>query len=240
MAKKDSKILIIDDDQSIRKVMTVTLQDAGYQVFTAQDGESGLKIFADERPSITLTDLRMPGMDGIEVLKEIKTLDSDKEVIVITAYADIEPVLLAVNLNTLFGYLIKPVQPETLKSAVFRALQNYQASKEMYQTMNRLEAENVRLRLANQQLLNTTDRMVEIQSELQESMVALQEAYRRMSDLAHRDELTQLHNRRYFVQILETEFNRCRPAKLFLSIKTSIFNNVSSDKSTSLDMCPEV
>ena len=66
MVKKDSKILIIDDDESIRKVLTLTLQDVGYQVLTAADGEGGLKIFADERPDITLTDLRMPGMDGIE------------------------------------------------------------------------------------------------------------------------------------------------------------------------------
>jgi len=69
MVDKNSKILIIDDDESIRKVLTLTLQDVGYQVLTAADGEGGLKIFADERPDITLTDLRMPGMDGIAVLK---------------------------------------------------------------------------------------------------------------------------------------------------------------------------
>ena len=65
------KLLVIDDDEPIRKVLSVTLQDAGYQVLTAEDGETGLKIFADQQPEIILCDLRMPGMDGIAVLKEI-------------------------------------------------------------------------------------------------------------------------------------------------------------------------
>ena len=67
MLKEKPKLLVIDDDESIRKVLTVTLRDAGYQVSTAENGEKGLEIFADEGPEIILCDLRMPGMDGISV-----------------------------------------------------------------------------------------------------------------------------------------------------------------------------
>ena len=69
MPEVKPKLLVIDDDESIRKVLTVTLRDAGYQVLSAEDGEKGLKIFAEEEPDIILCDLRMPGMDGISVLK---------------------------------------------------------------------------------------------------------------------------------------------------------------------------
>ena len=99
MVEEKCKLLVIDDDESIRKVLTVTLRDAGYQVLTAGDGESGLKIFAEEGPDIVLCDLRMPGMDGISVLKEIKARDPEKEVIVITAYADMDLAIKALQLK---------------------------------------------------------------------------------------------------------------------------------------------
>ena len=130
MAKKDSKVLIIDDDASIRKVLTVTLQDAGYQVITAEDGESGLKIFADQRPSITLTDLRMPGMDGIGVLKEIKALDSDKEVIVITAHADMDLAVRALQLKA-SDFITKPISTTALEVALDRAQERLELTREL-------------------------------------------------------------------------------------------------------------
>ena len=130
MAKKDSKILIIDDDESIRKVLTVTLQDAGYQVMTAADGKTGLKIFAEERPSITLTDLRMPGMDGVDVLKEIKALEPDKEVIVITAYADMDLAVKALQLKA-SDFITKPISTPALEVALERAQERLELTREL-------------------------------------------------------------------------------------------------------------
>jgi YesN/AraC family two-component response regulator len=70
--------------------MEITLADVGYQVFTAPDGETALSLCAKESPQITITDIRMPGMDGIEVLRRIKEQDPNKEVIVVTAYGEID------------------------------------------------------------------------------------------------------------------------------------------------------
>jgi DNA-binding NtrC family response regulator len=102
MPEEKSKLLVIDDDESIRKVLTVTLQDAGYQVLAADNGEKGLEIFADEGPDIILCDLRMPGMDGISVLKEIKARAPDKEVIVISGYADMDLAVKALQLKAYY------------------------------------------------------------------------------------------------------------------------------------------
>lgn len=130
MANKRSKVLIIDDDESIRKVMTVTLQDAGYQVLTARDGESGLKIFVDEGPDIILCDLRMPGMDGISVLKEMKARDPNKEVIVITAYADMELAITALQLKA-SDFVTKPISTPALEVALERAEERLDLTREL-------------------------------------------------------------------------------------------------------------
>ena len=130
MAKKASKLLVIDDDEAIRKVLTVTLQDAGYQVRTAKDGENGLKIFVDERPDIVICDLRMPGMDGIAVLKEIKTLDPDKEVIVISAYADMDLAIEALQLKA-SDFITKPISTTGLEVALQRAEERLNLTREL-------------------------------------------------------------------------------------------------------------
>jgi len=130
MVDKNSKILIIDDDESIRKVLTLTLQDVGYQVLTAADGEGGLKIFADERPDITLTDLRMPGMDGIAVLKKIKALEPDKEVIVITAHADMDLAVKALQLKA-SDFITKPISTTALEVALERAQERLSLTREL-------------------------------------------------------------------------------------------------------------
>ena len=130
MPDEKAKLLVIDDDESIRKVLTVTLRDAGYQVLAAQDGENGLKIFADERPDIILCDLRMPGMDGISVLKEIKARDPDKEVIVISAYADMDLAVKALQLKA-SDFITKPISTTALEVALERAEERLDLTREL-------------------------------------------------------------------------------------------------------------
>ncbi len=128
--KKDSKLLVIDDDEAIRKVLAVTLQDVGYQVRTAPDGESGLRIFKDEGPDIIITDLRMPGMDGISVLKKIKAVDPDKEVIVITAYGDLDLAIEALQCKA-SDFITKPISTPALEVALQRAEERIQLTREL-------------------------------------------------------------------------------------------------------------
>jgi CheY-like chemotaxis protein len=76
------QVLLIDDEEGIRKVMSIALRDAGYEVWIAESGEQGLEIFRRQQPPLVLTDIKMPGMDGIEVLRRVKEMETDTEVII--------------------------------------------------------------------------------------------------------------------------------------------------------------
>ena len=68
----EDKILLVDDEVGMEKVLGITLSDVGYQVFMADNGREALRIFKTESPPIVMTDIKMPGMDGIELLNHIK------------------------------------------------------------------------------------------------------------------------------------------------------------------------
>ncbi len=115
-----SKILVIDDEESIRLLLKVSLSHKGYDVILAQDGEEGIKAFQESRPSIVLTDVKMPGMDGIEVLKQIKRLDPDTRIIVITGHGEMESAVEALQLEA-SDFINKPITDDALSIALKRA-----------------------------------------------------------------------------------------------------------------------
>ena len=115
-----SKILLIDDEESIRLLLRISLTHKGYEVITAEDGEKGVEMFEQERPTLVLTDIKMPGMDGIEVLRRIKKIDPETEVIVITGHGDMDSAIQSLQLNA-SDFIVKPVKDEVLSVALKRA-----------------------------------------------------------------------------------------------------------------------
>jgi anti-anti-sigma factor len=113
-------ILIIDDEKSTLRIFRLFLSAYGYTVFTAENGKLGLEVFNTERPPIVLTDIKMPGMDGLEVLKRIKETDPSTEVIVITGHGDMDLALQALDLYAT-DFINKPIQKEALDAALARA-----------------------------------------------------------------------------------------------------------------------
>jgi PAS domain S-box-containing protein len=118
------KVLVIDDDPGIRKVTALALEDAGYDVITAPDGEAGIALFVERHPHIVITDVGMPGMDGLEVLRRIKEIDPDKEVIVTTAFTEIALAIRAMQLDAT-GFVTKPFSDAALSGALARARARY-------------------------------------------------------------------------------------------------------------------
>lgn len=116
------RILIIDDEENIRRVTRLTLQAARYEVGEASDGERGLETFGDGSGwDAVLLDQRMPGMDGLETLRHIKERDATARVIMATAYASIELAVDAMKLGAT-DFVRKPMTPEILRNAVSAAL----------------------------------------------------------------------------------------------------------------------
>lgn len=102
------KILIIDDDDSVRQSLVAYLDDSGYHVEQAEDGESGLALFSSFTPDVVLCDLRMPKMDGLTVLSEINKLTPDIPVIVVSGAGVMTDVVQALRLGAA-DYIVKPV-----------------------------------------------------------------------------------------------------------------------------------
>ncbi len=116
------KILIIDDDPSLRRVLEYNLQEEGYDVTTAESGEAGLRFFAEEKPSLVITDMKMSGMDGMQVLKAVKEQSPETLVIIITAFGAVDMAVEAMKLGA-YDYITKPFNREALRLTVKKALQ---------------------------------------------------------------------------------------------------------------------
>ena len=114
------KILLVDDEEGIRKVLGISLADSGYQVLTAENGEEALTIFRTVQPEIVLTDIKMPGMDGIQLLQRIKAENPDTEVIMITGHGEMELAIRSLKYEAT-DFITKPINDEVLEIALKRA-----------------------------------------------------------------------------------------------------------------------
>lgn len=117
-----SSILVVDDDASVRRVLQMQLVEAGYTVATAQSGTEARKLLVESRPKLVITDLRMPGLDGIELLRLIADDQIQTTVIMITAFGSIETAVQAMRLGA-YDYITKPIDYEALLLAVQRAME---------------------------------------------------------------------------------------------------------------------
>jgi two-component system NtrC family response regulator len=119
---RQKTVLLIDDEESLRRVVEYNLHEEGYRVITAVDGATGWGLFQAETVDLVLTDVRMPEMDGVEVLTRIKAMQPDVPVIMLTAHGTINSAVEAMKLGA-FDYLTKPFNREQLKAAVRKAFE---------------------------------------------------------------------------------------------------------------------
>lgn len=128
------RILLADDDSSVRRVLQFKLEKKGFKVDTAADGKQALEILKSNPFDLLLSDIRMPKMDGIELLNEAKSVQPNIKVILITAHATVNQAVQAVKLGA-FDYITKPFEDEELFVAIEKALE-----------FEKLESENKKLR----------------------------------------------------------------------------------------------
>ncbi len=175
-------VLIADDEESLRDILTEVLIDDGHRVVTAEDGDKAIEIFQRQSFPLVITDIRMPGRNGIQLLEDIKAINSEAEVIIMTSHASFETALKAMA-NGAYDYLIKPFESLNMISTVVnRAVDNIRLKEERRKLEERLKINNEQLQKANQEL----------------------------KELSSRDGLTNLFNHRHIMELLEAEVRRSK------------------------------
>ncbi len=115
------KILVVDDEEGARELFNTILGDEGYEVTLAASGEDALTRFKSSPFDLVVTDIKMPGMDGLQLLQEIRKSGSKADVIMVTAYGEVESYLKAMSLGAA-EYINKPIRIKELKRIVHKVL----------------------------------------------------------------------------------------------------------------------
>jgi two-component system NtrC family response regulator len=117
-------ILIVDDEPNYRLIFSEIVKEEGYEVITAESAEKAMPIVRETDLDLVITDMRMPGMDGMEFLKEIKIFNAELPVIMITAFGEVEKAVKAMQAGA-FNYLTKPFNNEELLISIQKAVSHY-------------------------------------------------------------------------------------------------------------------
>ena len=133
------KVLIVDDDNSVNTMLSAELTKRGYQTRTATGAEQALEIYRAGRFDAVISDVRMPRMNGTELLEKIRALDQDIAVILVTGYADIDSAREAVR-HGAFDYVLKPFNLHVLAEGVAAAVARTRRERGLRENRTRLEA----------------------------------------------------------------------------------------------------
>lgn len=140
-------ILLVDDEKDIREVLRLPLTDLGYEVLEAENGADALHLFERLQPPMILTDIKMPGMDGIELLQRVKRANPEIEVIMITGHGDMELAVKSLKYDAT-DFITKPINVDVLEIAIQRSAEriiNRQKLREYTLNLERLVAEKSEL-----------------------------------------------------------------------------------------------
>lgn len=132
-------ILVVDDDASLRRVMKMQLEEAGYAVALAANGDEAVSVLQERRPKLVITDLRMPGKDGMDLLRHIRGEHQETTVIIITAFGSVETAVEAMKAGA-YDYVTKPIDYEALVLVVHRAMERQNLIEEVRKLRSALDA----------------------------------------------------------------------------------------------------
>ena len=131
-------LLLVDDEEGIRTVLGIALADIGYRVITAENGQQALELFHEQAPPIVITDIKMPVMDGIELLKAIKINQPETEVIVLTGHGDMDLAIQCLKLEAT-DFVTKPINDDALDIALKRANERIRLRRQLREYTENLE-----------------------------------------------------------------------------------------------------
>ena len=127
-----ARVLVVDDDQSIRETLEYHLRESGYDVTTAASAEQALSRIASADPSLLITDVRMSGMSGLELLAKVRAVRPETDVLVITAFEDMQTAISAMKVGAV-DYLVKPLDLDQIDLVIERCLRDQRARRRLAQ-----------------------------------------------------------------------------------------------------------
>ena len=133
------RVLVVDDDENLRRVTQVQLEQAGFRATTAADGAEALGILQKSVPDLVITDLKMPGISGMDLLRRIRSDYPDVPVVMLTAFGTVESAVEAMKAGA-YDYLTKPVHPDELELVARRSLEHLQLLEENRALRSSLDA----------------------------------------------------------------------------------------------------
>ena len=154
MAKQ--KVLVVEDEELMRNILRTLLEDEGYEVFTADSAESALQIFPENSIDVTVTDIKMAGLDGLGLLDRLKAIDEHALVIVMTAFSSVDSAVAALRKGA-YDYITKPFVNEDLIHTVRNAIRNRELFAE-----NRALRRELNRRINRSDIIGSSDAMREI------------------------------------------------------------------------------
>ncbi|MBF0197861.1 MAG: response regulator, partial [Planctomycetes bacterium] len=187
------KILIIDDEEVLRESMTCFLEDMNYKVIQAHNGLVGMELFESEGADLVMTDLRMPELDGLDVLARIQKLNSDIPLIVVSGMGQIKDSVKALQLGA-WDYILKPVQDMSIITfSIEKALEKAQLIKENRNYQKNLESlvhtKTKELERSNEELMKTCKELdehkVNLESIVEKRTIEVKKLQSRMIEEAH-------------------------------------------------------
>ena len=131
-------ILLVDDEEDIREVLSLSLTDMGHRVICARDGVEGLALYQKEKPLVVLTDIKMPKMNGIDLLQKIKQENPETEVIMITGHGDMDLAIMSLKYEAA-DFVTKPINVDALEIAMKRACDRIITRRQLRSYMENLE-----------------------------------------------------------------------------------------------------
>jgi signal transduction histidine kinase/FixJ family two-component response regulator len=131
-------VLLVDDEEDIRLVLGIALADMGYKVLSAENGKEGLRLFREERPPIVITDIKMPDIDGVDLLRTIKEEDPDTEVVMITGHGDMDVAIQSFQQEAT-DFITKPINVENLEHSLQRVHERILAREKLREYTHSLE-----------------------------------------------------------------------------------------------------
>ncbi|HGJ63949.1 TPA: response regulator [bacterium] len=141
-----AKILVVDDEKSIREILTIVLENQGYNVIPLSDGVEAIERFKTENFDLAIVDINLPSIGGIEVLRRIKQLNSDTEVVMVSGYASLDTAVESVRAGA-YDYIIKPFNIQTITDVVKRGIEKTLQAIEARKQITSLQEKNRELGL---------------------------------------------------------------------------------------------